>query len=564
MNTTIADVIRPLVTPMGSLATSVTEHKYQHETLDKDWADIAARSAYHVMKEVGQDPLPIAKAIAARKFMPGGRYLYAAGRPLHQTQNCLLMKAEDSREGWADLVYKCAMGLMTGAGVGIVGSFIRHEGAPINKTGGLATGPISLAAIINEQGRYIMQGGSRRSALWYGVHWWHPDAVKFIQSKNWSQDVRKLKEKDFNFPAFLDGMNISIILDDAFFYVMENPHEEVQLEYDGYYKGCRVGATQAQQVYKAVVRQMLKTGEPGFSIDVGVNAGEMLRNACTEVTSRDDSDICNLGSIVLPRVDDVDEMRHLTEIGTAYLLAGTVYSHLPYDRVGDVREQNRRLGLGMMGVAEWLYRRGLPYAPSKEMEPYLLEYAKSTKIAHELADQWGISRPIKTRAMAPTGTIGIVAETTTGIEPIYAVAYKRRYMKHQQWFYQYCVDPTAKRLIDDGVKPDKIEDAFALAEEPERRVVFQAWFQKYVDHGISSTINLPAWGSEFNNDGRVEEFARMLLKYLPKIRGITCYPDGARGGQPITPVRYETALKHGFEERQEDVCSITKGGSCGE
>jgi ribonucleoside-diphosphate reductase alpha chain len=87
----------------------------------------------------------------------------------------------------------------------------------------------------------------------------------------------------------------------------------------------------------------------------------------------------------------------------------------------------------------------------------------------------------------------------------------------------------------------------------------------YVDQAISSTINLPAWGSELNNDSKVQEFGNMLMKYLPKLRGITVYPDGCRGGQPLTPVKYLTAVKHVGEIfiEQADVCDITKGGSCG-
>lgn len=131
--------------------------------------------------------------------------------------------------------------------------------------------------------------------------------------------------------------------------------------------------------------------------------------------------------------------------------------------------------------------------------------------------------------------------------------------------YQYVLDPTAKKLVDSGVNPDDIEDAYVLAEDIERRIKFQAWVQKYVDHGISSTLNIPSWGSECNNSTRVHAFGDMLIKYLPDLRGMTCYPDGARGGQPLTPVKYNTAAKHVGEVfvEQMDVCDLTRGGSCG-
>jgi ribonucleoside-diphosphate reductase alpha chain len=198
---------------------------------------------------------------------------------------------------------------------------------------------------------------------------------------------------------------------------------------------------------------------------------------------------------------------------------------------------------------------------------WLKAYERSTLIARDWATELDISKPKKTRAIAPTGTISIVAETTSGIEPIFCVAYKRRYLKHNTWHYQYVVDPVARRLIDSGVKPEEIEDAYDLSRNVEKRVEFQHWIQQSVDHCISSTVNLPHWGSAQNNDSTVRPFGDMLMKYLPELRGITCFPDGARDGQPLTPVKYATAMKHvGSElvEESTDICFINKGGSCGD
>lgn len=543
---------------MSAFARTVMEHKYSHVVNDnqkEDWSDIAYRVTKHVLGAVGQQKSALAKRIqeliSSRVFMPGGRYLYACGRPFHQVQNCLLLRAEDSREGWSELMQKASMALMTGAGIGVDYSAIRAEGKPIRKTGGFATGPVALMQMVNEAGRGIMQGGSRRSAIWAGLKWSHPDIHKFIVLKNWIPEVRALKEKDFNFPATMDGTNISVQLDDEFFKAYNNEKHALH--------------SQAHQVYWTTIRQMLKTGEPGFSIDTGKNSNETLRNACTEVTSEDDSDICNLGSINMARIDSLEQMTEAVELSTAFLLAGTVYSDVPYSKVDLVRTKNRRLGLGLMGLHEWLLKRGLRYEASEELAKYLAVYTRSDYFAAQYASKWDLSAPVKTRAIAPTGTIGIVAETTTGIEPIFCAAYKRRYLKGSVWNFQYVVDPTAKRIVDSGVAPEKIEDAYTLAEDVERRLAFQAWVQTSVDHSISSTINLPSWGSELNNDSRVQEFGKMLLKYLPGLRGITVYPDGARGGQPLTPISYKTAMKHIGEVFIEnaDICDLTKGGSCG-
>jgi ribonucleoside-diphosphate reductase alpha chain len=369
--------------------------------------------------------------------------------------------------------------------------------------------------------------------------------------KNWAQELRDLKEKDFNFPMEMEYTNISVLLDDLFFEAYHDSNHELH--------------EKAHHVYNVGVAQMVKTAEPGFSVDVGENAGETLRNACTEVTSADDSDVCNLGSINISRIDTIEEMMEAVEYGTLFLLAGTVYSDLPYDKVNEVRERNRRLGLGVMGIHEWLIKRGKPYGPDDELHDWMAAYSTSGLWAERWAKKHNLSVPVKTRAIAPTGTIGIVAETTTGIEPIFCVAYKRRVKTAQAdgkdlVSYQYVVDPTARRAVEAGADWREIEDAYMLSYNVEKRIAFQAWMQQYVDHGISSTINLP---EPITDPADVMDFADLLMDYLPKLRGITVYPDGARGGQPLTAVPYEMAAgQEGvvFEESEDAAC---KSGVCG-
>lgn len=514
------------------------------------WKDVAKRVATNVMSAVPADgwlTKRIEQFIFERKFMPGGRYLYASGRQpgARYTNNCFLMRAEDSREGWGRIVGQVMMASMTGGGVGVVYSDLREAGASIKRTGGTSSGPLALMQAVNEIGRGAMQGGTRRAALWAGLHWSHPDVMQFIRMKDWPEVVKQEKLKNFDFPAPMDGTNISVILDDHFF-----------AAYDA-------NTGPAREVYWAVVRNMCETGEPGFSIDVGDNYLENLRNPCCEITSRDDSDVCCIGSINLARVTDLGEMQELVSCATAFLTAGTVYSDLPYERVGAIRERNRRLGLGLMGVHEWLLKNGGIYGDTFLLENYLKLYSQSTFDAHCWQREWGLSESVKTRAIAPTGTIGIVAETTTGIEPMFCAAYKRRY-DHGK-YHQYVIDPTAKRLLEAGVKAERLEDAYGLAKDVERRVKFQAEVQSYVDHGISSTLNMPAWGSPENNEDTVKPFGEMLLKYLPRLRGITVYPDGARGGQPLSPVDLEIAVRQEGEvyTEQVDVCDLTRAGSCG-
>lgn len=156
--------------------------------------------------------------------------------------------------------------------------------------------------------------------------------------------------------------------------------------------------------------------------------------------------------------------------------------------------------------------------------------------------------------------------TTTGIEPLFAVAYKRRYLTDgTKWKYEYVVDSTADTLIKQyGLNPDNIDTAYKLSHNYEQRLKFQADVQDYVDMSISSTINLPSWGSKGNTEHDVKRFSETLARYAPRLRGFTCYPDGSRGGQPLTEVSYADALTHkGVVYEESDICSITGGGTCG-
>ena len=496
------------------------------------------------------------------KFVPGGRYLYYAGRSNRYYNNCFLLKAEeDTREDWANLSWKSESCLMTGGGIGVDYSIYRESGRTLASTGGVASGPIPKMEMINSIGAKVMQGGSRRSAIYASLNWKHNDVPSFLVAKDWDRipvgntglTLKQIKEQDFNFPAPLDMTNISVNYDTEWLL--------------NYWKTGDVG-----EVFLENIGQALRSAEPGFSFNFMENENDTLRNACTEVCSADDSDVCNLGSINLGRIESVTELAHVVELATKFLICGTLRAQLPYQKVYDIREKNRRLGLGLMGIHEWLVKRGEEYEVTDELHRWLAIYKGiSDDTSKKFSDKLSISTPVANRAIAPTGSIGILAGTTTGIEPIFAVSYKRRYLTNgTRWKYQYVVDSAAQELIDIyGVEPEKIESALDLAPEYEKRIKFQADVQDYVDMSISSTINLPSWGSKLNNPDLVKPFAQTLAKYAHRLRGFTCYPDGSRGGQPLTPVPYKEAvdrLGEEFEEHVEthDICEISNsGGLCG-
>lgn len=541
---------------------TIFKQKYAHEGAET-WNDLAHVLISEVCGEhMTKDAVDqLIRYVQEMKFIPGGRYLYYAGRQAKFYNNCYLLRAEeDTRQDWANLSWKAESCLMTGGGIGVDYSVYRAEGSRLGRTGGTASGPIPKMQMLNEIGRRVMQGGSRRSAIYASLNWKHGDIEAFLASKDWEkmpvgntgQSLWDIKQQDFNFPAPMDMTNISVNYDTEWL--------------TDYWRTGDVGS-----VFRQNVAQALRTAEPGFSFNFFDKERETLRNACTEVTSEDDSDVCNLGSINLGRIDSLDEFREIVTLATMFLICGTLKADLPYEKVAETRAKNRRLGLGLMGMHEWLMKKGSKYEVTPELHRWLAVYkAQSDLVSSGFADQLGISRPVAKRAIAPTGTIGILAGTTTGVEPLFAVAYKRRYLKGTRWHYQYVVDGTAQELIGlYGVQPDDIESAIDLAERYEQRIKFQADVQDYVDQSISSTINLPAWGTALNNEDTVEDFAQTVASYAHRLRGMTVYPDGARGGQPLTSVKYSEAVEKLGEEFEEsvqthDLCDITgKGGSCG-
>lgn len=387
---------------------------------------------------------------------------------------------------------------------------------------------------------------THNSAIWAGLSWQHPDIKDFIKIKNWSEDIKKIKEKDFTFPAPMEGTNISIIYDTEFFIAVEDKKHPLN--------------KLAKEVWNLNCLQAFSTAEPGMSFNF-LKDNESLRNACCEVVSEDDSDKCNLGTVWMNRFDDRDDFAKCVKYATKFLMCGGIYSDVPTQKIKDVGYQNNRIGLGLGGMHEWLLVRGEKYEVTNEMHKWLNVYEhESDASAFITSRELGVSKPKGVRAIAPTGTIGILAETTTGIEPLFCKAYKRRYLKGEVWHYEYVVDASVKRLQEKGVDLSLIQDSYDISFK--ERVKFQADVQNYVDMSISSTCNLPQWGSELNNEESLDKNAKTLLKYAKRLRGFTCYPDGSRGGQPLTRVDLNEALSNEgvvFEEREHECI----GGVCG-
>lgn len=522
---------------VNQFSSDIHKSRYSHEVIKESrkesWWETSRRVAYSVLqnfdKRVADD---VADLIYQRKFIPGGRYLYCAGRPKHQVNNCFLFRAKDSREGWGDLFREVAVSIMTGGGCGAVYSDVRGRDTKIQGMGGVGSGAVSLMKGINSMVQEMRQGGARRAALWGGLHWDHADIEEFLTSKIWSDTIKEAKDKDFSIMAPLEYTNISMIQDTLFFEAIDDPNHKLhKVAKDVFYKSVRIACEHA---------------DPGWSFDAFENEGENLRNACTEVTSRYHGDMCNLGSLVMARFTNIDEFRNAVDLVTKFLIAGTEYTDVPLPEMDEIRKKYRRIGVGLMGIHEWMLQRKLTFKnviEDREFNNWLKTYADTTETtAYSYSRRHGINEPIKKRAIAPTGTISILGETTSSAEPISCLAYKRLFYKGSELHYQYVIDQAGQRAIDQyGWNPDEVEDVYTLSTDMETRIRFQYTVQKYVDQGISSTAILPPWGSEYNNESNTDELANLLIKYGRGLRGFTVYPDGCKTGQPINKVPYTEA-----------------------
>lgn len=275
----------------NNLGETIFKQKYARFT-DQTWEEKARDLAqivrvsndYHLEDEVFN-------AINTMKFIPGGRYLYYAGRDAKFYNNCFLFKSkEDTRDEWASLMYDVTASLMSGGGIGNDYSIFRPHGHLLGRTGGEASGPIPLMEMVNETGRNVMQGGSRRSAMYASLNWQHGDIERFLYIKDWEHQyikgafnsdgspmtVKDAKEADFNYRAPLDMTNISVNYDDAWLdYTFSSNRSLHEDEYK----------IHLHPTFVHNVRQAMKNGEPGFSFNFGDKQNETARNALTSYSA---------------------------------------------------------------------------------------------------------------------------------------------------------------------------------------------------------------------------------------------------------------------------------------
>lgn len=556
---------------------------------DETWQEACERVAVHVANaETGEARQmwrqKFQSALSDNLFMPGGRIFYGSGRAKGQLLNCFVIGTEDSREGWGDTVRSSIIISGTGGGVGLNASPVRPRKSLISGTGGEATGAVSLMEIINSAGEVIKAGGGRRTALMLCLDIDHGDIEEFLSTK---LDLKKL-----------NNANVSIVFrdDPELFFKKVRDDEELELVF----KSRVIKRVRAREIWQKIVKNALENGEPGVLNMFYANKMSNIyykytlqsTNPCGEICMSPD-DCCCLGSLVLPRFVrngkiDWEMLRDTIHVGVRFLDDVLTINNYPLPQIADMCSKLRRLGLGIMGLHDMLLLCGMKYSSPEGLElvdavmkfiknrsyeasielarekgPFAIfdrdKYLKSNFVKglkptiRKLIAEHGI-RNCALNTIAPTGTTSMVAGVSSGVEPMFASAYERRFWKGDVREMEVVVHPLFKQFVSEGKSVDHFQGSHELSMRD--HLEMQRVCQKHVDNAVSKTINLPQGCS-------TEELSELYMEYLPELKGITVYPEGSRENQPLTPLSNDDAWMHASEALVGtsgiDSC---KNGSC--
>lgn len=520
------------------------------------------------------------------EFLPAGRTLNNAGTPQSQLANCFVLPVEDSMEGIFDAVKWMAMVHQRGGGTGFNFSKLRPKGDVVTKsTGGFATGPVSFMKVFDIATRQVMQGGKKRGANMGILNVDHPDILDFISAKAERGEI--------------ENFNISVGVTDDFM-------KAVDQDLDWHLRNQRTGEVvqtiRAKTLMGQLVSMAWRTGDPGLIFLDPINRNNPLlekygridaTNPCGEQPLHP-FDACNLGSINLARMVksqiknsqilklEVDWERLRFVIRTAVRMLDDVIDacKYPLPQITETVRANRRIGLGVMGWADMLYQLRIPY-DSEEGIKLAKKVAKfiqdeSWQMSVELAGEKGTFprwkdsafakatasrgvvkvRNVAITTIAPTGSISMLSDASSGIEPVFALAYTKNVVEDNGLSYinKYFEAELATSLWADGDHEHKVRDRIVrevaaagsvahingVPEEvklvyrtahdisPEWHVKMQAAWQKYTDNAVSKTINFP-------NSATIDDVeAAYMMAWKMGCKGITIYRDGSKDVQILS------------------------------
>ncbi len=502
------------------------------------------------------------RMMAGREFLPNSPTLMNAGTAIGQLSACFVLPVEDSLESIFETVKNMALIHRTGGGTGFDFSRIRARGELVSTTKGRASGPISFMSIFNQTTDVIIQGGRRRGANMGILRCDHPDVFEFVEAKL-SEGVFS----NFNLSVAVTDRFINAVKKNGMFDLL-SPHTKK-----------KVRSVKARALFDLICFSAWRSGDPGLIFIDEINRRNVTpqlgnieaTNPCSEVLLLP-YESCNLGSINLAAMVhngklSWEKIRHSVHLGVRFLDNVIDVTRYPLPCIKRITGANRKIGLGVMGFADALVKLGISYAEprAEALARKIMKFVQAESraasaelagrrgpfpnIAKSLYHDRGVSvRNATMNAIAPTGTISIIAGCSSGIEPLFSLSYTRTVMdgtklfevhpefkaelKRRNLYSQELMSRVTQGSGIQGIAriPRELRRLFVTSFDvaPQQHLRIQAAFQKHTDNSVSKTINLPVAAT-------VEDVREIYLSaYALKCKGITVYRYGSRQEQVLS------------------------------